>query len=197
MRHMKKRLLYCALLTLLISMVVSSTLAYFTDRARVRNVITFGTVDVSVVEKMLDGSGDPVDYPKDPIGAMPGRSYSKIVMAQAAPETEDSYVRLKVEITVLREDGSVMPHTREQLDAVITLDYNTADWDYRDGWWYYDETISDSELTDPLFEKVSFSGPNMGNAYQSATILIDVTAQAVQAANNQTSALKAVGWPAD
>jgi len=195
--HMKKRLFYCALLTLLLSLVVNGTLAYFTDKARARNVITFGTVDVEVVEYTRDEDGDLVEYPTEPVGVMPGASISKIVTVQAAEEAEEAYVRMKVEITILKEDGSVMPHTREQLEKVVFVHYNTADWSYRDGWWYYDQAISDAESTDPLFERVSFSGPNMGNEYQNCTIEIDVKAQAVQADNNGDSALEAAGWPAE
>ena len=36
----------------------------------------------------------------------------------------------------------------------------------------------------------------MGNEYQNATATVDVIAQAVQTANNGTSAADAAGWPA-
>ena len=37
----------------------------------------------------------------------------------------------------------------------------------------------------------------MDNAYQGATATVDVLAQAVQCANNGTSAQTASGWPVD
>ena len=36
----------------------------------------------------------------------------------------------------------------------------------------------------------------MGNEYQNAAATVDISAQAVQTANNGTSALTASGWPA-
>ena len=48
-----------------------------------------------------------------------------------------------------------------------------------------------------LFEQVSFVGTKMGNEYQLCTVVIDVTVQAVQMANNGESVLEAIGWPAD
>ena len=47
--------------------------------------------------------------------------------------------------------------------------------------------------TTALFEEVEFS-PRTGNMYQGAEVTITVTAQAVQAKNNGSSALDAAGW---
>ena len=54
-KRMKKRFAYCAVLCILLSLVVNSTLAYFTAEDTARNVITSGAVSVEVVEKQLVG----------------------------------------------------------------------------------------------------------------------------------------------
>ena len=53
------------------------------------------------------------------------------------------------------------------------------------------------EYTEELMTKVSFSGPGMTNEYQGCTIEVTITAQAVQADNNKTTVLEALGWPVD
>ena len=56
------------------------------------------------------------------------------------------------------------------------------------------EALKAGEVTAPIFTKVTFDA-NMGNAYQNATATVDVTAQAVQAANNGKTITEAAGWP--
>ena len=109
---------------------------------------------------------------------------------------------------------------RETFDFQITVDFSTADvytdaapwmndeylmgfvsgteeltWTEKDGWWYYSGAVDTDGVTEPLMTGISFDGPNMTNEYQSCTLTVDVVAQAVQAANNNTSALEAMGWP--
>ena len=83
----------------------------------------------------------------------------------------------------------------EEMEKIIHLIMNTQDWTEKDGWWYYGAAVNTNEATLPLMTAVEFDGPNMTNEYQNCTVLIDVTAQAVQTANNGTSAIDALGWP--
>ena len=48
-----------------------------------------------------------------------------------------------------------------------------------------------------LMNKVSFDGPTMNNDYQGCTVKVIITAQAVQADNNKTTVLEALGWPGE
>ena len=72
---------------------------------------------------------------------------------------------------------------------------NTANWTYRDGWWYCINAVKNGKATEALMTKVVFDGPNMTNEYQNCTVEIHVNAQAVQSANNKTTVLEAKGWP--
>ena len=45
-----------------------------------------------------------------------------------------------------------------------------------------------------IFTAVTFK-PDMGNEYQNATATVDVSAQAVQTANNGDTVMDAKGWP--
>ena len=80
------------------------------------------------------------------------------------------------------------------LDEIILIKGNTEKFTYRDGWWYYNEPLDNGEITDPIFEQVSFSAEKLGNKYEGATLTITVTASAVQVANNGDSALECGGW---
>ena len=191
-KRMKKRLACCAMLCILLSLVVNSTLAYFTAEDTARNVITSGGVDVQVVEKQLVG-GALENYPDTPVSIMPGSAVSKIVSVKNLDGP--AWVRMAYTVTIRDASGNVVELSAQQRDQIITIDTDTANWTYKSGWWYCKKALATGEESKPLFTEVMFSGPEMGNTYQSCTILIDVVAQAVQKVHNGDSVLDAAGWP--
>ena len=179
--ELKKRFLICALLVLFLSFSVNGTLAYFTGEKVAHNVITSGSVDIELVEKTADGS-DFVDVD----GVMPGEEISKI--PYVTNRGADAWVRMKLDMKMeLAGEG--------QADlSLVKLDLNTADWTEKDGYYYYNKALKAGESTTPLFTTVSYD-VDMGNLYQNSKLILDVSAQATQVANNGTSALTAAGWP--
>ena len=191
---MKKKILYIAIILLCLSIITGGTLAYYTTSDTARNVITSGGVDVKVVEQQLvNGSLQP--YPNQPIPVMPTTTVSKIVSVQS--RSQAAWVRMNYTLTVYDAHGKEMDIPTEELNRVIVIEPDTANWIQKDGWWYYHTAIRSGETTKPLFEQVYFSGPDMDNKYQLCKVMIDVTAQAVQKANNGSSVMEALGWPAD
>jgi len=189
----KKKLFVMMALVIVIAILGTGTLAYFTTKAVVHNVITTGGVGITLEEKMLDENGNEVDYenPKDHVS--PGEPVSKIVRVKN--DDEPAWIRVRVDMRVETPRDEMDP--RED----ITLDYNTEDWTYKNGWYYYNDILPSGQRTTPLFEKVNLSGEGMGNEYQNSTIYIDVKAQAVQAANNppqvENDVTTVQGWPND
>lgn len=189
---MKKKILLIAVVALILSILTGGTLAYFTAEDTARNVITSGGVDIAIEEWQETPDG-LVPYPGEPIAVMPATSVSKIVTVRNRDAR--SFIRAKLELTVKDVEGKVMEIPAETLEKIIHLSMNTQDWTEKDGWWYCTGAVGTGEATKPLMTAVSFDGPNMTNEYQGCTVTVDVTAQAVQAANNGTSALEALGWP--
>ena len=156
------------------------------------NVITSGAVSVEVVEKQLVG-GALENYPDTPVSIMPGSAVSKIVSVKNLDEP--AWVRMAYTVTIRDASGNVVELSAQQRDQIITIDTDTANWTYKDGWWYCNKALVTGEESKPLFTEVTFSGPEMGNTYQNCTVMIDVTAQAVQKVHNGDSVLDAAGWP--
>jgi predicted ribosomally synthesized peptide with SipW-like signal peptide len=189
---MKKKIIYIAAIISCLSIITGGTFAYFTGEATARNVITAGSVEVSVVEQQLtDGTLQP--YPEQPIPVMPGTVVSKIVSAQS--EAQKAWVRMACTISIYDAAGEKMEISEAELNSMILITPDETSWTLRDGWWYCTEPVGHGEITPPLFESVAFSGPGIGNEYQNCTVIIDVTAQAVQQAHNGQTVLDAVGWP--
>lgn len=189
---MKKKILYIAAILICLSIITSGTYAYYTTTDTARNVITTGGVEVQVVEQQLvNGTLQP--YLNQRIPVMPATTVSKIVSVQS--KQEPVWVRTNYTVTVYDADNKVLEVPAEELKKAIVINPDATNWTEKDGWWYYNTDIKSGETTKPLFETVTFSGPDMGNKYQMCTVVIDVTAQAVQKANNKETVLEALGWP--
>ena len=190
---MKKRIFALAVVLICLSVLASTTIAYFTDTDIARNVITTGGIDIHIIEQQLV-DGKLVDYPNEPIPVMPASAVSKIVSVQNTDEP--AWVRMNYTLTVYDAEGKEMDIPADELAKVIVITPDATNWTQKDGWWYYNTAVKGGETTKPLFEEVAFSGPHMDNKYQLCTVVIDVTAQAVQQANNGATVLEAAGWPA-
>ena len=171
-----------------LAIVASGTLAYFTAQETAHNVITSGGIDIALIEKADTGNG-LADF-ENVDGVMPGAELSKIVTVQNTGAS-DAWVRVSVTKSITLASG--VQGTPDL--SLVVLDINNKDWTEQDGFYYYNSALKPGETTKPLFTTVTFA-PQMGNEYQGSTANIDVQADAVQVANNGTSALTATGWPA-
>ena len=189
---MRKRVLSLAVVLICLSILASTTLAYFTDTAIARNVITSGGIGVEVVEQQRVG-GVLQPWPGEPVAIMPGQTVSKIVSVRNLEEP--AWIRMNYTVTVYDAAGNAMTIPAEELDRVIIIEPTGSGWSYKNGWWYYTAAVPAGERTTALFEEVEFSGPHMDNKYQNCTVTVDVTAQAVQKANNGATVWEAKGWP--
>lgn len=191
---MKKKVLLLLVLALCLTATTAGTLAYFNDDVTAHNVITSGGVNIAIVEKQAvpgnDGTTELKDFPKEGItGVMPGTSVSKIVSVQNTGASE-AWIRVKV-------DASIISAKNETLGTSVMSYDIQKDWEYNegDGYYYYTKPVPKDQATGELFKTVSFS-KTMDNTYQNCTANIEITAQAVQTANNGASVHKAQGWPA-
>lgn len=192
---MRKKILLAAAVAICLAVGTSGTLAYFTSENTAHNVITSGGVNIEVVEKTQDKSGALVDFPKEGMkGVMPGTDVSKIVSVKNTGESE-AWIRVQVESKIKAADGADLPLTIEKVGSVMTYTVGGG-WSLgEDGYYYYTKPVAAGETTDILFDTVTFA-PQMGNEYQNCTANIEISAQAVQTANNGTTVLEAKGWPA-
>ena len=183
---MKRKLLILSVLAICIATLAAGTLAYFTSEGKAHNVITTGGVKIAVQEWADEDKQTPFENLE---GIMPGMTVTKIAeikntgaapfCATWPPEVEKS-IKLK---------GKGTPDT-----GLVELALNTADWTEKDGYYYYTKALKPGEVTAPVFTSVTFNA-TMGNEYQNATATVNVSAQAVQIANNGATVMDAKGWP--
>ena len=165
---MKRKILILSVLAICIATLAAGTLAYYNAETTAHNVITTGSVQIAVQEW--------------------ANTEKTEVFTVKNTGKGDAWVRVKIEKAIqLAGDGEVDL-------GLVKLDIDTTHWTAKDGYYYYNVALKAGEVTAPIFTKVTFDA-NMGNAYQNATATVDVTAQAVQAANNGKTITEAAGWP--
>ena len=185
----KKKMIAMMALVIVIAIMGTGTLAYFTTKVVAHNVITSGGVKIQLVETQdLDNNPATAEtpYPTDNLpGIMPGQKVSKIVRVQNLDA--DAWVRAKVVITVKDSNDNVLP------EGVVTVNAGNTNWIKNGDWYYYNTFVPAGGKTEvPLFTQVTFADVDMDNRYQNATVEISVDAEAIQYANNETFAK---AWP--
>lgn len=189
----KKKLFAMMALVIVLAILGTGTLAYFTTRALVHNVITTGGVNIELEETMLNDKGQEIPF-VDQTGVMPGQEISKIV--RVTNKDAEAWIRIQVVETIDEKADS---------ENVIRINYNLGtaptQWTEKDGWYYYNKPLANGETTEPLFKGVTLAGREMDNKYQNKDIVVSVSAQAVQAANNAIpdggNVTDVKGWPKD
>ena len=190
---MKRKLLLLSVMVICIAIAAAGTLAFFNGDATAHNVITTGKVGITVNEYAKYDAADTAkreEFTNNQTGIMPGTTVDKIVVVSGEDGTADAWVRVKFVTKVTSADGTELNANKIQLNT-------GANWiDGKDGWFYYNAPVKANQEAAPALLSVQFDA-TMDNTYQDATATVDVLAQAVQCANNGTSAQTASGWPVD
>lgn len=181
---MKRKILILSVLAICIATLAAGTIAFFTAEGKAHNVITTGGVEIAVQEWADVEKTKPFE---DLTGVMPNTTVTKIAEIKNTGAS-DAWVRVKVEKNI-KLQGEGTPDT-----GLVELTLNTTDWTEKDGYFYYTKALKPGEVTAPIFTAVTFKA-DMGNEYQNATATVDVSAQAVQTANNGDTVMDAKGWP--
>lgn len=194
---MKGKLTAISLLILCMAMAGWGTAAFFSSSDRAHNVITTGAVSIQLVETMKTDDGTEVPFPAEGLnGQMPGTSVSKIVRVKNIGA--EAWIRVKVDTAIRDNQGRELPTAIGDV-SLISFQVKNSDWVKKDGFYYYKYPVATEACTAVLFDTVQFAG-EMDNAYANCRVDVDVTAQAVQTANNPIPAGGNVsdipGWPA-
>lgn len=179
---MKRKVLLLCVAVVLLSLLSAGTYAYYTVTGTATNVITTGGIQFSV----LHSSNDVTISSNEPLVIMPGDVVSREVTVRNDGD-HPMYLRLKLTPGVNDETLTAQ--------GCMSLNINTADWTYLDGYYYYNTALPAGQTTAPIFTEVTFVGDRIGNEYLGKLFSLDVAAYAVQSENNGTDPLEAAGWP--
>lgn len=175
---MKRKLVLTSAVVLILALLAAGTFAYFTKDARATNVITTGTIDITLNDEIRGGKETGTGWKLE--GVMPGQAVEKKVSITNNGSAE-AWLRVKLAVRVT-VDGEEMPLTFG--DGQSVLQFETGDgWLAQDGYYYYRDATKSGDTTGELFHGLQLN-PLLPNAYQGCTVTVDVLAQAVQVKNN-------------
>ena len=170
-------------------LTIWGSLAYYVANETTHNVISTGGINVELIESTVSENGQTMPF-TNLENLLPGQTVSKIPQVKNLGKAP-AYIRAKVDVSATLADGAVV----EVPSGLVDANYNKAKWTLsEDGYLYYGEALEEAAITEKLFDTVTLA-PELGNIYKDATFAMTVTAEAVQAANNGTSAITATGWP--
>ena len=186
----KKKVLAMVTALALVAVVgIGATLAYFTDKADIQNVITMGHVDINLtenkVEKDADGEYVPVgetELTEEGLtfeDVVPGQTVPKNPTITVEEDSENCYVRATVMVESQDIDKDVLDLLTKKLTDQI-LSTAGSNWTYndKDGYFYYGSELKAAEKA-VLFETVTIPG-EWDNAVADKSFSIKIAAEAVQ-----------------
>ena len=154
MSSKRKMVLAVALGAILIaSLSIAGISAYFTARDRAENVVGVGNSDIDIHEDF-----DNPDIEPDEITQITKR----VTIQNVGKNTAG--VRVRVDFG----DASLLDEVNQQGQPVVTVDYNTEDWEKDGEYWYYKKPIlteddpstpEDESVTTPLFNTIELNRP--------------------------------------
>ena len=191
----RKRTALVASLSLVAVIGIGATLAYFTDNASTKNVVTMGHVDITLTENKVhkdqapdkwvqeEGTDAITDKGLEFNDVLPGETVPKNPTITLVDDSVDAYVRIKMEITapagstITPEDLSVL---ETKLRAQILKENPNWYYNSKDGYYYYNGKMSSGDAI-ALFESVTIPGEEWGNNTADQSFSIVLQAEAIQA----------------
>ena len=185
-----RRSIVSAISFMVVSVIIFSaqSFAYFSADVSLDPMrLAAGNVDIDLVEMMDDGHGGQVTYTA-PVSVVPAGSYSKIVTVKNSGDLP-VYVRVKLEKIANDPTG-----LKDGWEKLIACNFNTSEWTYKDGYYYYNDVLGAGDTTEALFDRIAFAA-SMGNEFVGKAVSFKIISEATQSNGNGSSAIDAQGWP--
>lgn len=173
---MKKKALIGLAVLAVVALMAVGTWAWFTaETDKIVNTFTAGTVDVKINE----------DFEADKAGNWnPGQSIKKEVSVTNIG-SKCAYVRVLLDVQWFKWGEEENDWVASDLSTDnVSLNLNTTDWMFYNGYYYYKSSIGANESTTNLLNSVTLVGADTGDEYQGAKLEISVKAEAVQCTND-------------
>lgn len=194
----KKILAAIVAATLVAVIGVGATLAYFTDSDEAQNVLTLGAVDIELDEPNYKGDDEYQSV-------VPGDVIVKDPIITLASDSEDAYVRIRLEVDMkklvydvssnelagevdLEEEletsaiKDLLEGTVETVGLIAQSEENGWFYNDEDGYYYFNKKLTQENAEALFFNQVNIPR-EWGNDLADTIIRVDVYAEAIQADN--------------
>lgn len=172
---MKRKCFVLSVIAILLAVLTFGAYAYFTAVGTAENVITTGNIQIKLHQTEIDRTA-PIRW---------GTTVDNTVTVENTGK-HPAFVRIALEFAV---ENTKLPQ------GCVQLDVNTAEWEYDEGFYYYNAALQPGETTQPLFTQVYFDGTGIDPADLDGNLAMHIDAYGVQSENNGENPQQATGWP--
>lgn len=191
LKKLRKRNIVLLVLMMMLLAAVSSAIAFITHTGEVKNRITYGNVELELIENTIE-NGVEIPYTQVEPVRVTGGGFSRIVRVKNTGK-HPAYVRLALSLTAVDDNGQEQALPTD----FYSFDINDKDWSESEGWYYYNHAaLTENEETTALITKIMFDNTKLNEA-AGWNITLHIRADAVQSENNGGTVWEADGWPAD
>lgn len=190
---MNKEISIIVLLIIMICLfVVTATIAFTTRNTITNNIITFGKLKMELIHRTLNEKNEEIDVNNNTnINITYNSNVSRIVRIKNVGN-HSFFVRISIDIIGTDENKN-----KFNANSLVSYNWNTEDWIFKDGWYYYGKELNENETTSNLITQIIFDIDNITSNYPNGEFKININAEAVQAENNEKEVLNVVGWPSN
>jgi len=175
-------MLFC--IFILFSMV---TFAFIIKETTISSIITFGSVKMKVIETTIE-NGIKKEVENGTNIDVTNNSYINRNIKIENIGNHEIYVRVSFDIEGKKNN------IQFDTSSLINLNTENANWIYKDGWYYYKNSIKPNEITDDLKINIHFDIEKITNMYAGCNFNLYIDSEAVQYENNSENVLEAKGW---
>lgn len=188
--YSKKNIIITLLIVIILLFSIKFIIAYVTRSTIAKNVITFGSLKMQLIETRLDENNNEIEVEDGENLDITNKSEISRIIKIKNLGNHDFFARVSITI-------SGKNHSDQQIDTnqYVTYNTNTDDWIYKNGWYYYKKIVKPKEISTNLLSEIKFDTDNIMKNYKNANFKLNINAEVVQAENNASDVLDALGWP--
>lgn len=188
----KKSILITLLIIVIALLSITSIIAYITRNTIAKNVITFGSLKMQLLQTTLDENNNEVEVNNDEdINITHKSKLSRLVKIKNLGK-HDFFARISLNMILIDQNNQEF-----NANEYVTYKINTEDWFYKNGWYYYKKIVKQNEITSNLITEINFNTNSITSSFPEGKINLDIKAEAVQAENNEENVFDALGWPSE
>jgi len=188
---MNKKIILLIIIFTLTLFTISISFAFIIRETTAKNIITFGSLKMKlIVSSKEDGNERNISD-----GEKLNVTFNKMINRNISIKNvcnHPMFVRVAFNLVGETYENIIIENFSD-----ITFEQLDNDWIYKDGWFYYKETLNKNEITNKLIMNFKFNIDEILNKYNESMYELKIRAEALQAENNNKYVLDAVGWPSN
>ncbi len=191
--QLKKARIWLLVIAILASILIGipGTLATFLTRGGAENYISFGGVDLKIVQTTLNSEGGEEQYSLSQAQNIASQAKQSRIIRVKNTGSHPLYVRVQPQFN--GKDSDEKPF---DVAKFVEFEINQEDWVHRDGWYYYKRVLQPDEVSEILLDELIFDVNHITESFPGSTFDVNFYAQGVQSEHQEAAdVLGVVGWP--